>query len=173
MYGRTFLRVRYLEKRERSLSSAEKEHADWNKQGGQWYLHSSATDHRGVQLSSREAPTALIVVPSLFHVLRPSPGTFCRFDPFFPRMDDVAWKERDRAELAYGGRCTREHTRHYKHRTIERNGRSDCFVLSSASLAGRSGRRVTWTSTATTRSGPAGSTSSRLSAICYVSSCSI
>lgn len=60
---------------------------------------------------------------------------------------------------------------HYGHHTIERNGRSDSFVLSSASLAGRPGRRVTWTSRVTTRLDPAGNTSCRLSAIFHNSWC--
>lgn len=167
MYGRTFLRVRYLEKREKSLSSA-KEHATRGKKQTGWAVVSSFFSDRSSRgiVVARSTDRSL---PSSEFLLR-LPSVTRHFLPLhdlrsvFP-SDGRRWKERDRAELAYSGRCTREHARprHYRHRTIERNGRSDCFILSSASLAGRSGRRVTWTSTVTTRSGPAGSTSSRLS----------
>ena len=151
------------ETREISVSFHGERARDSRRETNRWAVVSSSffSDllHRGGQLS-REAPDrSLRRLPSVARHYLPL------HDPrsVFPSMD-LAGRNVIASSWHTGGRC-HERTRHYKHRTIERNGRSDCFVLSSASLAGKSGRRVTWTSTVTTRSGLAGSTSSRLSAI--------
>lgn len=97
---------------------------------------------------------------------RLSPGTFSRSreaDPVSDRSQQRIFRDRwESWSCRAGGNGTR------RHRTIEWNDRSDCFVLSSASQAGRPGRRVTWTSMATERLGLVGNTSFRLSGIFQV-----
>lgn len=139
--------------------------------GGQWFLDffQRSINCRIKHLSSfsssskRSTPFCLS-----------SPGTFSpfsrtRFSSPIDRSNassetDGSRRNRsDRVELAETA-----YERRYRHRTIEWNDRSDCFVLSSASQAGRPGRRVTWTSMATERLGLVGNTSSRLSGIFQV-----
>lgn len=79
MYGRTFLRVP-IPRETRKISFLGRKStrlAARNKQGGQWFLHSSATDHRGEQLS-REPPTAL---SSSSESLRRLPSVTRHFSP--------------------------------------------------------------------------------------------
>lgn len=100
---------------------------------------------------------------------RLSPGTFSRSreaDPVSDRSQQRIFRDRWESWSCRAGGNGEYGTR--RHRTIEWNDRSDCFVLSSASQAGRPGRRVTWTSMATERSGLVGNTSFRLSGIFQV-----
>ena len=110
MYGRTtFLRVRYLEKREKSLSlSTAKEHATRGEKqtDGQWFLlRSSATFFIEGDSCRAKHPTAL------FDVFRRSPGTICRFtilDLFFLRWISLEETWSRRAGILVVG-ATREH----------------------------------------------------------------
>lgn len=134
--------------------------------GGQWFLDFSTIDQLSHQASDYSSSSKRLTSLVYHHQ-----ALFPAFEkPILSLVDrSNASSETDESRRNRRDRRSswrkRHYERRYRHRTIEWNDRSDCFVLSSASQAGRPGRRVTWTSMATERLGLVDNTSFRLSGI--------